>query len=141
LTGCFLGLRAIIAKNRTGKRLSGRDVFIARQGGDKGVAASWCIGVVCPLGPVDGRIKRTQRLPQYSDEELAPWFAEVAKGYSFEQAAERCKLVWKWVENTVYSDDEVFEHGLNLSMVAGAKIRAGLMSVPDRHDKLYEEFR
>jgi len=85
-------------------------------------------------------IQRTQRYPQYSDEELAPWFAEIAAGYCFEQAAERCKLVWEWVQNTFYSDDEVYAHGLELSMVAGALIRAGKLPVPDRHDKLYGEF-
>jgi len=66
-----------------------------------------------------------------------PWFAEIAKGYSFEQAAERCNLVWEWVQNTVYSDDDVYANGLELSMVAGALIRAGQLPIPDRRDKLY----
>ncbi len=82
-------------------------------------------------------IPRTQRRPQYSDEELAPWFAEIAKGYSFEQAAERCKLVWDWVRNTFYSDDEVMAYALDLCLQAGALIRAGKLPVPDRHDGLY----
>jgi hypothetical protein len=96
--------------------------------------------VASELSP-DNPVKRKQRQPQYGDNELIPWFDEVAKGYCFKQAAERCQLVWEWVENTVYSDDDVYEHALNLSMVASAKIRAREMPVPDRHDKLYEEFR
>jgi hypothetical protein len=89
------------------------------------------------LSPARFPIKRTQRYPQYSDHELAPWFAEIAKGFCFEQAAERCKLVWPWVQNTFYSDDEVMAHGLELSMVAGALIRAGKLPIPARHDGLY----
>jgi len=89
------------------------------------------------LSPARFPVKRTQRYPQYSDPELMPWFAEVAAGYDFEQAAERCKLVWEWVRNTFYSDDEVMAHGLELSMVAGALIRAGKLPIPDRHDGLY----
>ena len=89
------------------------------------------------LSPARFPIPRTQRYPQYGDEELAPWFAEIAAGYCFEQASERCKLVWEWVQNSFYSDDEVYAHGLELSMVAGALIRAGKLPVPDRHDKLY----
>lgn len=86
-----------------------------------------------------GRIERLQRQPQYSDEELAPWFAEVAKGYPFDQAAERCGYVVEWIMNTVYSDDEVCDHALGLSIEAGAKIRAGELPIPDRHDGLYAE--
>lgn len=91
------------------------------------------------LGPAEWPVERTQRLPQYSDHELIPWFDEVSAGYDFEQAAERCKLVPKWVENSVYSDDEVYAHALDLSLVASAKIRAGEIPVPDRHDNLYGE--
>ncbi len=91
------------------------------------------------FGSVKFPIPRLQRHPQYTDEELAPWFAEIAAGYCFEQAAERCKLVWEWVQNSFYSDDEVYAHGLELSMVAGALIRDGKLPVPDRHDKLYGE--
>jgi len=89
------------------------------------------------LDPPVGRIQRTQRYPQYTDEELAPWFNEVAKGYAFEQAASRAMMVWQAVENTIYGDDDVFAHALNLSMVAGAKMRAGELPAPDRWDGLY----
>jgi hypothetical protein len=85
------------------------------------------------------RIQRLQRHPQYSDEELKPWFAEVAKGYPFDQAAERCGYVVEWIMNNVYSDDEVFDHALTLSINAGARIRAGELPIPDRHDGLYKE--
>ena len=82
-------------------------------------------------------IERTQRYPQYNDEELVPWFDEVAKGYSFAQAADRVGYVWEWVLNTVYCDDDVYGHALDLSIEAGALIRAGKLPIPDRHDKLY----
>ena len=90
------------------------------------------------LSPPRGRIERVQRHPQYSDEELKPWFAEVAKGYCFWQAAERCGYDRGTILNTIYSDDEVFDHGLSLSMWAAAKIRMGEMGVPDRWDGLFE---
>jgi len=86
-----------------------------------------------------GRIQRLQKYPRYSDDELKPWFDEVAKGHPFDQAAERCGYVVEWIMNTVYSDDEVFDHGLTLSMMAGAKIRAGELPIPDRHDGLYRK--
>jgi hypothetical protein len=86
-----------------------------------------------PAGP----IKRLQRYPQYSDEELIPWFAEVAKGYPFDQAAERCGYDTVTIMNTVYSDDDTYDHALMLSINAGAKIRAGELPIPDRHDGLY----
>ena len=38
----------------------------------------------------------------------------------------------------LYSDDETFAHALDLSMVAGALIRAGDLPVPDRWDGLYK---
>jgi hypothetical protein len=70
-----------------------------------------------------------------------PWFAEVAKGYCFEQAAERCLYVWEWIENTFYGDDEVYTHALDLAIAANALIRMGKIPVPDRHDGLYDCFR
>jgi len=93
------------------------------------------------LSPAQFPIARTQRWPQYSDDELVAWFDEVAKGYPFDQAADRVGYVWAWVLNTVYSDDEVYAHALNLSINAGALIRAGKLPIPDRHDKLYGEYR
>lgn len=88
-----------------------------------------------------GFVKRTQRHPQYLDDDLRPFFAEVSAGYCFKQAAQRACMDWKTLNNTLDSDDESLVHALNLSMVAGAKIRAGLMNVPDRHDGLYDEYR
>ncbi len=46
-------------------------------------------------------------------------------------------MIPKWVLNTIYSDDETYEHLLNLSMVAGALIRNGELPIPDRWDRLY----
>jgi hypothetical protein len=88
-----------------------------------------------------GKIERTQRFPQYSDDELQRWFDEVAKGYCWKQASDRCLLVRDWVENSWLSDDDVSGYMLDLSMVAGAKIKAGELPVPDRHDGLYDEYR
>ena len=79
-----------------------------------------------------------QRYPQYADEALVPWFNEVAKGYAFEQAASRAMMVWQAVENSIFGDDDIYAHALNLSMIAGAKIRAGELQVPDRWDGLYK---
>ncbi len=45
---------------------------------------------------------------------------------------------WYTVHNTIYGDDETMAHALDLSMVAGAKIRAGELPVPDRLDWLYK---
>lgn len=61
-------------------------------------------------------------------------------GYCFEQSAKRCYLVWDWVRNTIYSDDETMGWALELSMQAGALIRAGKLPVPDRWDGLYDEY-
>ena len=44
---------------------------------------------------------------------------------------------WYTVHNTIYGDDETMAHALDLSMVAGALIRAGQLPIPDRRDKLY----
>ena len=85
-------------------------------------------------------VPRLQRYPQYTDDELVPWFNEVAKGYAFEQAASRAMMVWQAVENTIYGDDDVFAHALRLSMLAGAKIRSGEQAAPRRADGLYDEF-
>jgi hypothetical protein len=82
-------------------------------------------------------VRRFQRYPQYSDTELEPFFAEVYAGYCFNQAADRCLYERRFVWNTIYSDDEVMEHALNLSMAAGALIRSGKMPIPDRYDGLY----
>ena len=85
-----------------------------------------------------GYITRTPRYPRYSDHELTPFFAEIAKGYGYKQAAARCLYPHEWILNTLYSDDEVFTHVLDLSMVAGAQIRAGERTVPSRWDGLYD---
>lgn len=105
---------------------------------DGGVPVTFSEATGSMLAPPRGRVQRVQRYPQYSDDELKPWFAEVAKGYCFWQAAERCGYDRQTILNTIYSDDEVFDHGLSLSMWAGAKIRAGELPVPDRHDGLYK---
>ena len=86
-------------------------------------------------------VKRTQREPQYSDEEIKIFFAEVLKGYCFKQATENAGMDWQTMENTLYSDDETLVYAIDLSMVAGAKIRMGELPVPDRWDGLYDEYR
>jgi hypothetical protein len=86
-------------------------------------------------------VKRTQRYPQYTDEELWPFFTEVYKGYPFQEATERLGLDWKTMNNTLYSDDEVMYHAMDLAMAAGALIRQGELEVPDRADGLYDEYR
>ena len=87
------------------------------------------------------RVERTQRQPQYTDEELKPFFEEVSKGYCFKQATEKAGLDWEVMHNTLYSDDETIGYALDLSMVAGALIRTGKQKPPtDRHDGLYEKF-
>jgi len=48
---------------------------------------------------------------------------------------------WQTMENTLYGDDETLGYAIDLSMVAGAKIRSGDIDVPDRHDGLYDEYR
>jgi hypothetical protein len=89
-----------------------------------------------PRGPYP--IKRTQRYPQYSDHELIPFFSEIKKGYCYKQAADKCLYPREWVLNTLHSDDEAMEHMLDLSMQAGALIRAGEQEPPpDRYDNLY----
>ena len=94
--------------------------------------------------PIFGRtnfpIKRTQRYPQYSDDEMRQFFAEIAKGYCVNQSADHCGYDRETVRNTLYSDDEIYAHVLDLSMVAGARIRAGELQAPARYDKLYDEF-
>ena len=86
-----------------------------------------------------GRVKRTQRHPQYTDAEMGAFFEAVSEGYTFEQAAERCKYPFEWVLNTLNSDDETMDWALHLSMVAGARIRMGELPVPDRWDDLYKQ--
>ena len=86
-------------------------------------------------------VERTRRGEIYTDKELEPWFDEVAKGFSFEQASDNLGYDWKKTQNTFYGDDDVFGHALDLSMIAGAQIRMGKLEVPDRTDGLYEEFR
>lgn len=87
------------------------------------------------------RIKRKQRGEIYTDEELVPYFAEMAKGYCCGQTDDRCGYSRQKVMDTIYSDDEVFEHVIDLSMVAGAKIRKGELEVPDRYDGLYDKYK
>ena len=87
------------------------------------------------------KVVRTQRHPQYSDDEMKPFFAEIAKGYCVNQSADRCEYPRKWVWNTIYSDDDTAGYVLDLSMEAGGKIRAGLMAPPpDRYDGLWNEY-
>lgn len=99
-----------------------------------------------PVFPVTFRrvkapIQRTQRYPQYSDHELIPFFAEIAKGYPVDQAADRCLYPRKWIMNTLYSDDDTYCYVIDLSMVAGAMIRSGQMPAPaDRYDGLYNDY-
>jgi hypothetical protein len=81
-----------------------------------------------------------QRYPQYTDDELVPWFNEVSKGYPFEQAASRAMMHWQAVENSIYGDDDIYAHALNLSMVAGALIRRGELPAPVRWDGLYNQY-
>ena len=85
-----------------------------------------------------GGVVRTQFYPQYSDDELKPFFKEVSAGYCFKQATERAGMDWQTMHNTLYGDDDTIGYALDLSMVAGANIRAGKLPVPDRHDKLYQ---
>jgi hypothetical protein len=86
------------------------------------------------------KIERTQRHPQYSDEELKPFFAEVSAGYCFKQAAYRCGYPWERVNNTLLSDDETMGYCLDLSIAAGGEIRSGHRVAPDRWDGLYDKF-
>jgi len=85
-------------------------------------------------------IQRTQRFPSYSDRELEPFFAEVAKGYCYKQAAARCLYPAEWVLNTLYSDDDIAVHMLNLSMMARAQIETGKIPAPKRWDGLYDQY-
>ena len=93
------------------------------------------------FGGTTQKIKRTQRWPLYSDDELKPFFKEVSAGYCFEQATERAGMDWQTMHNTLYSDDETIGYAIDLSMVAGALIRRGDLPVPDRWDGLYDEYR
>ena len=86
------------------------------------------------------KIERTQRHPQYSDDELKPFFAEISAGYCTKQAAARCLYSHDRVMNTLYSDDETYGHVLDLSIAAGGEIRAGAKVVPNRWDGLYDKF-
>lgn len=92
-------------------------------------------------GKSSRRVERTQRYPQYTDEELKPFFTQVSKGFCFEQATEKAGMDWTTMRNTLYGDDETIGYALDLSMVAGARIRDGEMAVPDRYDGLYDEFK
>lgn len=87
------------------------------------------------------KFRRTQRHPQYSPHEMQPFFAEVAKGYCWKQSADRAKMVRDWVNNTLYSDDDLLDHLLDLAIVAGAEIRTGQLAAPDRYDGLYDKFK
>lgn len=87
-------------------------------------------------------IKRTQRYPQYSDHELIPFFEYISQGYCYKQAADKCLYPPEWIMNTLYSDDDTYGYMLDLSMAAGARIRAGAQKPPpDRHDRLYDAWR
>ena len=88
-----------------------------------------------------GEVKRTQRYPQYSREELYPFLAEVWYGFPFEEAATRAGLDWVTTRNTLYSHDDLMEEALDLSMIAGELIRRGLKPTPDRHDGLYDHYK
>ena len=100
-----------------------------------------CLDLVQVWPAVTGRIQRTQRYPQYSDHELEPWFGYVAQGYCFNQAADKCLYPRKWIWNTIYSDDDVAHYALDLSMAAGARIRAREQKPPaDRYDGLWDEY-
>lgn len=92
------------------------------------------------LTPLTGWVKRTQRYPQYSDEDLTDFFEELSKGYCYRQAASRAGLNEKTLMNTIYSDDELADWCLSLCMVAGAAIRAGDQPVPARWDGLYRKY-
>ena len=86
-------------------------------------------------------IKRDQRHPQYSDHELTPFFSAISAGYCVKQAADKCLYPREWILNTIYSDDEVYAHMLDLSMLAGALIRSGEQKPPeDRYDGLYNDY-
>ena len=94
------------------------------------------------MNPIFGhggrKINRTQRHPQYSRQEMRPFFAEVAKGYCRKQAADRCGYPREYVLNTLYSHDDMMDQMLMLAMRAGYRIRAGLQRPPlDRYDGLY----
>jgi hypothetical protein len=89
------------------------------------------------LGPIFEPITRIQRYPQYSDTELAPFFDEVSRGYCFNESADRSGLERETLWNTLYSDDETIGYALDLSVHAGALIRAGKIPIPDRYDGLY----
>ena len=89
----------------------------------------------------DWPVKRTQRYPQYSDHELTPFFEEISKGYCYKQSSDNCLYPSDCILNILYSDDETFGYMLDLSMVAGARIRSGEQAPPvDRYDGLYDEF-
>lgn len=75
----------------------------------------------------------------YTDEELKPYFDEIAKGYCYKQSAENIGYNLDKLESTL-NDVEVRIHIVDLSMVAGAKIRIGELPVPSRHDGLYDKY-
>jgi len=75
----------------------------------------------------------------YIDSELIIYFEEISKGYCYKQSAENIGYDLDKIERTL-NDYEVRCHLLDLSMVAGAKIRAGELAVPDRHDGLYDKY-
>lgn len=74
----------------------------------------------------------------YTDEELKPYFAEVAKGYPVKQAAYNAGLDFS---SKTFDDYEVRCHSLDLSCAAGALIKLGRLPVPDRWDGLFDEYR
>jgi hypothetical protein len=78
---------------------------------------------------------------KYTDEELQPWFDALAAGYPFDEAGERQGMDRQKLRHTYFSDWQVGKHALNLSMIAGHKIRHGMIPVPDRADGLYEAYR
>jgi hypothetical protein len=101
----------------------------------------WKNLVPTPVTTRRGDVKRTLREPRYTDEQLKPFFDEVFMGYPFQEATERLGMDWKTMHNTLYSDDDIMGYALDLSIAAGALIRRGDKPVPDRKDKLYEEYR
>lgn len=79
-------------------------------------------------------------MENYPDSDLMIWFDEVAKGYPFEEACQNVGYDWPRLLKTIYSDNDVYIWALDLSMIAGAKIREGLQPAVKRHDGLYDEY-
>lgn len=84
-------------------------------------------------------IVREQRYPQCTDDEMTKVFESISLGYCWEQAAARVGLCTVTLDNTLCSDDLTLGRLIDLSMIAGANIRAGTQPPPhDRWDGLYD---